>query len=1245
MSNYVLHLYGSFELKSPDNKTISLRTDKHRALLAYLVLAHSGNAVRRSYLAQMFWSEFRVDSARQSLRNALYELRKAFSPLQIVQADSKNIVFHADHPDFWCDALVSPRQPAESENQPLLMGFSLDDCPQFMAWLENERRARKASTAAQEEAFQPGQPIPDYGQLVGRQEELAQLRRWLLDEKARLVGIYGVGGQGKTALAASLARSLPVGSYDRVLWCSLLNGQSWQTSFREWANALAVTPLRDWPEHVDGQISLLIRLASQHSCLLVLDNLETILEAGETSGRFRPGYEAYGQFLERMARTEHGSAVLLTSREKPVAVLRLGLNQPAVHGMDLTGLSSDAAAAMLKVQRLRAEPQTIMALHERLSGNPLALLLAAATVDDLFLGDVARFLQGESLIVGDIRAVLDEQFRRLSPLEREVLDWLALEREAVSLEDLQNNLARHREMSPLLEAMAGLRRRLLVEVQTAAAYGGEELRYALQNVVLEYATEQLIERALDELQRGDLALLRSHTLLKAQTTEYVHASQRQLILLPLVERLRNIWGVRQQPRNLRRLLAQLRGESRTAIGYAATNLLHLLLACAAEESSAIAGADFSGLPVRHAWLRDETLPDVNFQEADLTGSLFTEYLTGVRDVAVDPGGRLVAAGCEDGKIWLWQRKTQALHRMIETNAGAAWSIDFSPDSRLLACATTNGTVQLWDVTGGWLYKTLSQAGQAVWSVAFTPDGRSVAGSRGNAVEFWDTTTGRCTRSVTGRGEILQRLALSPDGLWLAASDDAQVIYLWEQQTGRLVRQWSAERGGVQHLAFSPDSSLLVAAIGHGLAQGWSVEDGATVLDFRTGGGPINYLAFSPDGSTLAGADIDNLIRLWDVPTGRQRLLRGHTYIVWCLAFSPDGRHLISGGADQLVCLWDVKNARLLHALHSHRRAVANLAATRDGELLVTASDDLVVRLWDTTTWRVVRQWPAHESSIVSIAISADDLLVATAGSDSALFLWDMASGQLVRSFVGNTRPLHRILLHPDRPLIFSAGHDGQIRMWDVPTGRLLSTTEAHKDGVRSLAFRPDGPLLVSSGNDERARVWALEEDGSLRMVWAYATSDSERGFGINVAVHPCLPLIACSANAYLHIIDFESRRVLHKLDCRAVWVSDIAFSPDGEWLVNVDVHERRLRWWRSATWELAAVGALTSRVDSVAFSPDGAHLYTAGDGFFEVWDVASQTPIRKVPLPGPYEGMNIRDATGISQAQRWSLLALGAVEK
>ena len=49
---------------------------------------------------------------------------------------------------------------------------------------------------------------PAVQDFVGRSAEIATLRRWVVDERCHLLGLYGMGGIGKTSVAAKLARDV-----------------------------------------------------------------------------------------------------------------------------------------------------------------------------------------------------------------------------------------------------------------------------------------------------------------------------------------------------------------------------------------------------------------------------------------------------------------------------------------------------------------------------------------------------------------------------------------------------------------------------------------------------------------------------------------------------------------------------------------------------------------------------------------------------------------------------------------------------------------------------------------------------------------------------------------------------------------------------------------------------------------------------------------------------------------------------
>ncbi|MCB0080241.1 MAG: pentapeptide repeat-containing protein, partial [Caldilineaceae bacterium] len=353
----------------------------------------------------------------------------------------------------------------------------------------------------------------------------------------------------------------------------------------------------------------------------------------------------------------------------------------------------------------------------RYSGNPLALKLVADTVDELFGGDIDEFLQENTVVFDDIRTVLDQQFARLSALEQELLFWLAVEREPTPLAQLRQNLLHGVPQRLVVEAMRGLQRRTLIE---SSGDG-----FALQNVIVEYLSDCLIETISQELASGELVLCHRIALLKAQSKAYVRQSQARIILVPLGRRLLNNLGPAFNT-HMQQILADLRRVVPRVPSYAAGNILNLLLQLGID----LTGYDFSRLNLWQVFLQGLTLHGVDLTEADLTGARFSNIFDTVCTVAYSPNGELIAIGALNGEIRIWQTTDHTLLAIWRGHQDAVWSVAFSPDGALLASGSGDRTVRVWDVQTGQIRHTLRGHAKSIGAVAFSPDGALLASGSG-----------------------------------------------------------------------------------------------------------------------------------------------------------------------------------------------------------------------------------------------------------------------------------------------------------------------------------------------------------------------------------------------------------------------------------------------------------------------------------------------------------------------------------
>jgi WD40 repeat protein len=107
----------------------------------------------------------------------------------------------------------------------------------------------------------------------------------------------------------------------------------------------------------------------------------------------------------------------------------------------------------------------------------------------------------------------------------------------------------------------------------------------------------------------------------------------------------------------------------------------------------------------------------------------------------------------------------------------------------------------------------------------------------------------------------------------------------------------------------------------------------------------------------------------------------------------------------------------------------------------------------------------------------------------------------------------------------------------------------------------------------------------------------------------------------------------------------LAWSPIGAVLVSGD-SDGMLRWWDVRSGECIQVRrAHQGTVQSLKVSPDGSRLASCGDdGAINVWDLETAEHLRILRRDRPYERLDITGIRGVTEAQKMTLRALGAIE-
>lgn len=1098
-------------------------------------------------------------------------------------------------------------------------------------------------------------PYQDWGEAVdtsrfyGRAEEVLLLSQWIKQDDCRLIAVLGVGGIGKTTLVTRLGETLSQ-EFEFLIWRSLRHAPPLEELLPDLIRFLSHQTEIPLPLSRSAQISQLMGYLRQNRCLIILDNFESILQAGLQAGSYQPSYEGYGELLQQIGSMHHCSCLMLTSREKPNEIAHLeGVTLP-VRSLRLAGLEQDDAAQILQDKGLQGDKTSKQQLVDRYRGHPLALKVVSTSICELFEGRIAEFLQQDVTLFSGLKVLLEQQFDRLSLLEQQVMYWLAIDREAVTLADLRENLVPTVAPNLLLEVLESLRRRSLIESSQSS--------FTQQPVVMEYVTERLIQTVCQEICESPslttLGFLQSHAFIKVTAKEHIREAQVRLIGQPIIDELMRRLGDRAAiDYQLMQWIIWQQQQAPLTPGYLAGNVLNLLSLMGSDLSR----RNFSSLSIWQADLRQVNLHGVNFAHTDLSRSSFAQTFGGIITAAFSPNGQLLAIGDDHNEIRLWTilgekefgKAEEQPHLILGGHTDWVWSVIFSPDGQVLISASEDQTIRIWDVMSGQCLRILRGHTSWVRSLAVSPDGCTIAsGSNDQTIKLWDLQTGKCYQTLEGHHNWVWSVSFSPNGKTLVSGGTDQTLRLWDVTTGICLRVLEGHQGAVYSVAFSPDGQWIASAGADQTVQLWAVN--GTAHRVLTGHrSPIRSVAFSPDGCLVASGSNDQTVRLWDSQAGDCiRVLYADDHWVRAIAFSPNSQLLATGSNAQTLRLWQVQTGHCLKTWYGQTRQVWTVAysprsnaTNHSHQILASGSGDHDIHLWQLNTGQHLKTLQGHQNWVWSIAFHPEAPILASGSEDETIRLWHLQTGQCLGILRGHNGAVRSVAFSSAGDVLASASEDAAVRLWNWQSGTMLQCLSGHTNFVRSVAFSSTGGWIASGSLDCTARIWVAQTGECHQILTAHTGSVR------SVAFSPDGKTLATgSEDETVRLWDVSTGKCLATLAGEIGQVWSVCFSPDGTRLAIASTLMQIQVWDVRSRQRLQTLQGHTGQVWSVAFSPDGRFLASgSADETTRCWQIDRATCVKILQPQKRYEGLNITQATGLTMAQQMTLKTLGAVDQ
>lgn len=518
-------------------------------------------------------------------------------------------------------------------------------------------------------------------------------------------------------------------------------------------------------------------------------------------------------------------------------------------------------------------------------------------------------------------------------------------------------------------------------------------------------------------------------------------------------------------------------------------------------------------------------------------------------VALTPDGRTAISGERyANSVKVWDLRQGIRRWSLEAHRDDLWAVAISADGQVGLSGSRDGRLCAWDLAEGSLLHEIEGHERLTRSIALTADGRlAVSGGEDGRLKLWDVREGRCLDSADLGGPVW-RVGLSRDGALALGCLEGNRASTFAVEPGGL-RVLSSFNARSRHIWMAPEGDRVVS-LSYDLVREFDPRSGAlrsslanptrsynTVRDWPrkelaiTGPG---YFAFttSPD---------DRVVEIWDA--GATRIvanLRGHHRQVTAIDATPDGRTAVTGAAGADLMLWDLGAPSPILADPKHETSVDTLLVLPHRQRVLSLSKDSL-REWHLATGRLL----AADNTMIAwneaALIAEGRLAVTTRQDDGYLTVWDLKTRSEAGTLPGYAESINHVAATPDGRRAVSGSVRGTIHLWDVHSGKALWRSD-HGEVVTCVAITPGGHRIVSGDLEGRVNVYGEESGKPLC---------SFQGWGdriMAVAVTPDGRFVACiSDDGSVDFWDVETGAHHQLPDIPSIDSGgELALSPDGE---------------------------------------------------------------------------------------------------
>ncbi|XP_030894954.1 WD repeat-containing protein 36 isoform X3 [Leptonychotes weddellii] len=437
------------------------------------------------------------------------------------------------------------------------------------------------------------------------------------------------------------------------------------------------------------------------------------------------------------------------------------------------------------------------------------------------------------------------------------------------------------------------------------------------------------------------------------------------------------------------------------------------------------------------------------------------------------------------------------------------------------------------------------------------------------------------------------------------------LQLWNVKSNKLLYTFQGWKMGVTALQQAPAVDVVAVGLMSGQVIIHNIKFDETLMKFHQDWGPITSISFRTDGHPImaAGSPCGH-IGLWDLEDKKliNQMRNAHSTAIAGLTFLHREPLLVTNGADNALRIWifdgPTGEGRLLRFRMGHSAPLTKIRYYgQNGQQIISASQDGTLQSFSTihekfnkslghgliNKKRVKRKGLQNAMSVrlppitkfaAEEARESDwDSIIACHQGKLSCSTWNYQRSTIGSYFL-KPKELKKDDITATAVDITSCGNfaviglsSGTVDVYNMQSGihrGSFGEDQAHKGSVRGVAVDGLNQLTITTGSEGLLKFWNFKNKILIHSM----SLDSPPNM---MLLHRDSGILGLALDDFtISVLDIETRKIVREFSGHQGQINDLAFSPDGRWLITASMDCSVRTWDLPSGWSNISLYSVVS---------------------------------------------------------------------